>query len=300
MSPGRGVVAVGGKKSAQDPTMSKKIKLTRRSALAGLGTIGLAAAGAGLGTSAFLNDQETIKQNTFQAGTLNLQLDWCWYYDGAKMEYGHQDAADNIVKKGPMFKLEDVKPGDHGCGVISVHVTDNPAYVWLRANNFRNEENGYAINEPRNSGDGDVNSPGDANGMGELANNINLVAAPLCCVTPGTKTSEELAKKHSTETVDLANYSTTANKSDMVESDTAVAPYYAYSLGTLDQAMTGVLGNGVNLGPHTKDSTCFYGFCWCIPTEASNEIETDTVSFDLEFFAEQTRHNPNPQNPFSN
>ena len=46
----------------------------------------------------------------------------------------------------------------------------------------------------------------------------------------------------------------------------------------------------------------FYGFCWWIPTTVGNEIEGDSVKFDLKFYAEQRRHNPNPENrhPFAN
>lgn len=51
----------------------KKLELSRRRILAGLGTIGVASAGAGAGTFALFSDEESSEDNTVQAGTLNLE-----------------------------------------------------------------------------------------------------------------------------------------------------------------------------------------------------------------------------------
>jgi predicted ribosomally synthesized peptide with SipW-like signal peptide len=59
-------------------------QISRRKVLAGLGTIGVAAAGAGIGTSAFFSDQETFEGNSLVAGSLDMKVDWEeHYYDGA-------------------------------------------------------------------------------------------------------------------------------------------------------------------------------------------------------------------------
>jgi Ca-activated chloride channel family protein len=57
-------------------------ELSRRNVLAGLGGVGLAAAGAGLGTSALFSDTESFEGNTLTAGTLDLKVDWQQTYDG--------------------------------------------------------------------------------------------------------------------------------------------------------------------------------------------------------------------------
>ena len=44
--------------------------------------------------------------------------------------------------------------------------------------------------------------------------------------------------------------------------------------------------------------TRFIGFEWCLPTTVGNEVQGDTVAFDLSFYTEQCRHNPDPENPF--
>ena len=46
-------------------------------------------------------------------------------------------------------------------------------------------------------------------------------------------------------------------------------------------------------------NTQFIGFEWCLPTTVGNEVQGDTVAFDLSFYTEQCRHNPDPQNPWA-
>jgi predicted ribosomally synthesized peptide with SipW-like signal peptide len=48
--------------------------------LAALGTIGVASAGAGLGTSAYFSDQETFENNSLTAGTLDMHIGWEEHY----------------------------------------------------------------------------------------------------------------------------------------------------------------------------------------------------------------------------
>ena len=43
--------------------------------------------------------------------------------------------------------------------------------------------------------------------------------------------------------------------------------------------------------------TRFIGFDWCLPTFVGNEVQGDSVSFDLSFYTEQCRHNPDPNAP---
>ncbi|MEF8786346.1 MAG: vWA domain-containing protein [Haloarculaceae archaeon] len=74
--------------------------LTRRKVLAGLGAVGLASAGAGLGTSAYFSDREAFADNTLTAGTLDLKLDYKSTYLGGPgrlddvVSMGYPDAED--------------------------------------------------------------------------------------------------------------------------------------------------------------------------------------------------------------
>jgi len=63
-------------------------ELSRRKALAALGTIGVASAGAGLGTSAYFSDQETFENNRLVAGELDLKVDWEEHYSDWSSDEG--------------------------------------------------------------------------------------------------------------------------------------------------------------------------------------------------------------------
>ncbi len=45
--------------------------------------------------------------------------------------------------------------------------------------------------------------------------------------------------------------------------------------------------------------TSYIGFEWWVDGDVGNEIQTDSAAFDLQFYAEQRRHNDNPQNPWT-
>jgi predicted ribosomally synthesized peptide with SipW-like signal peptide len=60
--------------------MDERFDISRRKALAALGTIGVASAGAGLGTSAYFSDQETFENNSLTAGTLDMGVGYTAHY----------------------------------------------------------------------------------------------------------------------------------------------------------------------------------------------------------------------------
>jgi predicted ribosomally synthesized peptide with SipW-like signal peptide len=227
-------------------TSDSKINVSRRTVLAGLGTIGIASAGAGLGTSAYFSDEETFESNRIVAGALDLKVDWTeHYYDGAagteflrrvdgatdvgddefylEMEgdepiryavtdlaafmdataiesfpdedddgiqdekpedvsecdfYGDMDEALSSARRteatingqttaagDPLVKLDDVKPGDWGEVTFSLHLCDNPGYVWLLGELLENAENGYTEPERKDPDE-------DGTDRGELADEM--------------------------------------------------------------------------------------------------------------------------------
>jgi predicted ribosomally synthesized peptide with SipW-like signal peptide len=181
------------------------IGLSRRKMLAGLGAVGVASAGAGLGTTAYFNDTETFENNTLTAGELDLKLDYKSTYLGGpgRLEHvqsmGYPDAedlgdgryllgqapspadmqawedlvqgeqfdfcspeADQYLVNGsgiPVFTLDDVKPGDSGEVTISIHICDNPAFLYLSGELTENAENGQSEPEMEDEG-------ADADGIG--------------------------------------------------------------------------------------------------------------------------------------
>ncbi|MUV60177.1 vWA domain-containing protein [Halobacterium sp. CBA1126] len=184
---------------------STSFDLSRRKVLAGLGGIGLASAGAGLGTSAYLNDTESFEGNTITAGTLDLKVDWqqsyygpteSWEFvnahpdhdgDGEQSividdeQHQYSDEGRNLVDhltcenlgqnyeanfgdQDSLVSLSDVKPGDEGEITFSLHLCDNPGYVWMQAGNVG--ESGGAHPEPEQ----DV----DAENAADLAENVDV------------------------------------------------------------------------------------------------------------------------------
>jgi len=71
------------------------IDLSRRKVLGALGTVGVASAGAGVGTSAFFSDTESYENNQLTAGELDLKVDWEEHYSDWSDD--EADAVSDIV-----------------------------------------------------------------------------------------------------------------------------------------------------------------------------------------------------------
>ncbi|MDZ5811352.1 vWA domain-containing protein [Halorubrum sp. AD140] len=201
-----------------NPDTNDTIGLSRRKLLAGLGAVGVASAGAGLGTTAYFNDTESFENNGLTAGELDLKLDYRatyaggpgrideingWYSeDGPGEPFEVVEEEDGVYLIGevpnidegewpdvvqerdfcapdvglingdqiPVFVLEDVKPGDCGEVTISLHICDNPSWVWMNGELTANDENGRS--EPEGIIDETGGDPGE--GTGELADAIDV------------------------------------------------------------------------------------------------------------------------------
>ncbi|WP_440007728.1 TasA family protein [Halomicrococcus sp. SG-WS-1] len=57
-------------------------------------------------------------------------------------------------------------------------------------------------------------------------------------------------------------------------------------------------GNGDGDDCWPNSTTQYIGFSWELPKEVGNEVQSDSVSFDLKFHAQQCRHKDEPRNPF--
>ena len=179
--------------------------LSRRKLLAGLGAVGVASAGAGLGTTAYFNDTESFQNNSLTAGEFDLKVDWQHEYYGpseswepvnaypdtdgdgvqdiletrdeiAQREYGNMVLSDLTAAEReaveqefraqfadlpddfemPVIDLQDVKPGDKGEITISMHLFDNPGYIWFGGSLLEDSDNG--ISEPESEVDDTPNS----------------------------------------------------------------------------------------------------------------------------------------------
>ncbi|MFC3476876.1 SipW-dependent-type signal peptide-containing protein [Halobacterium litoreum] len=251
-----------------------KFQLSRRRVLAGLGGIGAGAALGGTGTMAFLSDEESSEGNMMTAGTLDLKLDWEHYYHGNKHDRGW-DKQPPTNDAGPMFELDDVKPGDWGCGVVSVHLSGNPAHVWFRTSDVENHEHGRT--EPEYEVD-------DTKDKGELAKKTKFVAFPLGC----------FKKEQNAQALIDADSRPSMDEFTMSEDGDGE---YCYYKGSMKDALYH-FKDGKYLGAKKRNRVCYFGFCWKVPKHVGNVIQGDSLSFDMDFYAEQKRHNRNPDNPW--
>jgi len=155
---------------------NERIRISRRKALVGLGSIGLASAGAGLGTYAQFTDQEE-QSVTFTAGGIDGQLSWGASYNKNQVadELTNVEVTDTAA--GVAFNLTDVKPGDYGSITFELEVTNNPAWV-SSCVGYANDIDGRTF-EPEVEADDDLDGsetdPVQNHPHGELADNLLII-----------------------------------------------------------------------------------------------------------------------------
>ena len=101
-------------------TNKNNIRLSRRKLLAGLGAVGVASAGAGLGTTAYFSDTESFANNTLSAGELDLSVTWQQLYYGGPQSSRAQDygtAERPFVNAHPDGDGDGLQSFDRGDGV---------------------------------------------------------------------------------------------------------------------------------------------------------------------------------------
>jgi predicted ribosomally synthesized peptide with SipW-like signal peptide len=255
--------------------MPKEFNISRRKALAALGTIGVASAGAGVGTSAYLNDTEVLSGNSVQAGTLNMKLavDAFGANTNAIVEANGNDVpldskgsgvvvvdGETITRDGTdlnvtsaSINLKDLKPGDRFVICWEPRIRGNPAYVGARGSAGDDLENGYTEPEP---------NPGSDSDGGELDDKAQVHVYNSYDSNDGLQGEDE---------------SLSGSLADFIS---------ALESGGID--FRNANGNLIKV-PDGKSETIYTEFK--IPETVGNEIQGDSFGFDVEFVAEQTRHN---------
>jgi predicted ribosomally synthesized peptide with SipW-like signal peptide len=284
----------------------QRIELTRRKLLAASGAVGAAGAGAGLGTSALFNDTESFGNNSITAGTFDMsvaaEVVAANQYWANRVDLGELAAtADGEAVTG--LRVADVKPGDWGIICFDVSIGENPGYVRVRTTNLRNEENGYEEPEPDSADEGDRSDPGDPDGKGELEYAI-LSTIWREYDDSGDRTG--LSHLDGTTNEDGTGGPVRGSRPDhgwdrarrpggvvpgtdpqvvYTDFDTVFDTYATgVTLGGSDEPI--VVGSG-------DDAVTFY-LLLEIPVEVGNEIQGDSLAFDLVFEAEQARNNGDP------
>jgi predicted ribosomally synthesized peptide with SipW-like signal peptide len=294
--------------------MTDKFELSRRKALLGLGTVGLAGAGAGVGTSALFTDEESFNNNTMVAGELNLLVDY-WTSQNTNTSSTDSGTQDGAVSA--LLELTDVKPGDDGKVVFCPKIIDNPAYLWAGSSGLTQYENGYT--EPEGGAE-DMNATDDSiegrglngtapedefpvadvddgsspdspsgEGFGELADNVQVTVS-YCEPSDDLDDGEEPSSPDDFQTVRELN-----NPEDYTLADLILELQTGFPISN----------NADGTYPASADENTQAGPCLCIdwevPIDVGNEIQSDSVMFDIGFGAVQSRNvsDPAAENPYA-
>ena len=306
------------------------IELSRRKVLGGLGTIGVASAGVGVGTSAYFSDTETFTNNALVAGELDMKVgysahysDWSPDEDGGDTETPDDDVEVRMWDgpAGTTGGPGDLMDGETGlpsnaAWLIAVDEPDqfleNTQYSDPELDGASCEDgmDGSDFEEPVIELD-DV-KPGD---FGEVTFDFAL------CDNPGYVwfqvgefaahengyTEPELDDEDESGPVEFEGeeIDMTVELLDAVQAAYWIDDGDNYQDGDEAPAAVGslreIIGHLSGLGARLDgdlDDGCFSPetehsivFAWWLPVDHGNEIQTDTAEFGLQFYTEQCRHN---------
>jgi hypothetical protein len=171
----------------------------------------------------------------------------------------------------PTIRLSDLKPGDFGEVTFSFALCDNPGFVWLTGRQVDASEGGRT--EP------EADDPDEGPGV-ELLDGIETAVW-----------------------VDDGNNYQNGDESPAASGalrEVLAAATPGDGAGNVDRGRTGVPlsgdlpaedGGGRGRNCFAANETYSVVFAWWLPTDHGNEVQSDTVTFDLGFYTEQCRHN---------
>ncbi len=259
--------------------------LSRRRVLLALGTVGLGTVAGSRLTAAGRQpfSRYTLAQSTAGVGT--LRVSWFERYNGEPIEGSGGVATDADATLDParspayvgetpsaVVSLDDVLPGDDGTLVVGLQAIDADLNVWIRPRIAADAENGQ--NEPELIAEG-VDTDGD----GELDDLTNVAYWLDNGVVFGACDGQRGPFEPLLNTA----------------AGTAAT-------GTL-RTVTDDFGDGVRL-PFDGAGNCpdalpaggnrCVGFQWALPESVGNVVQSDRLSFDLEFVATACGDDANP------
>ncbi|THE65584.1 hypothetical protein D8Y22_07155 [Salinadaptatus halalkaliphilus] len=237
-----------------------KLRLTRRRALGGLAGIGIASAGAGIGTSAYFSDQESFENNSITAGEFGLtvvpkveDIDQDGIGPDEDLELTQTEGEgegdhEAIVAINPI-EITDAKPGDSYEFCWEITVDENPGYVALAADS--EDKDGYE------EGNIDVEDLWDVDNAEELTT-----------IADATEVDDVTLEGET-----IASYESLADLLEDLEDG---------------ELLVDGDGNAAEFEIEIPQELCIE---LSIPTDVGNELQGAVLEWDLAFYAEQQRHN---------
>ena len=298
----------------------RNIELTRRKILGAAGAIGVAGAGAGLGTSALFSDEESFANNSITAGTLDMVVEATVvatvdndYWNTTVDLEGKGETADGPAVEAAL-DIGDAKPGDWLIICFEITNEDNPGYVQVRSANLVDNENG--VTEPEADADGENNTqpgPDPGAGEGELAEKLLATIWESAADPPADTSSrselEGLQFATNEADGDKPSHSWTANREedgnvpgeDEIDYTNLRQAHNTFSDGVVIKNSNGTpmpVGTDEDVdGPAADFDPAVFYLLLEIPRAVGNEIQSDSVALDLVFESEQVRNNDDPFGP---
>jgi len=246
-----------------------QIGLSRRHVLGGIGAIGVASAGAGLGTTAFFSDSESFEGNTLTAGTLALNVTQTIEnidQDGiGPDELAWQDSGEGEADVTSPIVITDAKPGDTYEICWDVEIEGNPGFALVKVDGLSDHtgaEAGNVFAEDLY----DIDDDEDMVTLGEAATavaTLTLSDGEEVQIFPGDGEDESLGA--------------------LLD---ALAEGLPVPAGSED-----VEGEEEPVFCHAIESPVTLCIVISISTDVGNELQGAESSFDLHVYAEQCRHN---------
>ena len=306
----------------------RQLDLSRRRVLAGLGTIGVASAGAGLGTSAYFSDREEFTGNTLTAGQLDAKVAASEYYsDWSPDEAEFAGMASSAETTDVRLPAPEGNPDAQDIALDLDNETENVYEQFVETLRTGDSVNGGVPVEGDLCGtDSDADGavvididdvkPGDFGGAQfaiELCDNPGYLwlNGILESASENGVTEPEADDPDEEEgVVELLNEIQVAYGVGTIQDSTAFADTPSGFQPTNQQSLREFLvtasdGNGIPLAGDIESSdgggtgrNCFSGstvhevsLLWWLPVDHANQIQTDSASFALGFYTEQCRHN---------
>ncbi|MFB6109188.1 MAG: SipW-dependent-type signal peptide-containing protein [Haloplanus sp.] len=190
--------------------------------------------------------------------------------------------SDNAPNQQHLMEVGDLKPGDRGKTDFSLHLCDFDSYVWFFAANVTEAENG--VTEPEAADPDEDGTEGSPGTDPELADAVQV----RCWYD---EDCDEVAD--GSETVffegSLAEALTLFSQGDPVRGVPLDGDRSTDYAEVVNGAPAPGTGDGRECFP--AQTTVCVGFEWWVPVDHANEIQTDSVAFDLGFYVEQCAAN---------
>jgi choice-of-anchor C domain-containing protein len=161
------------------------------------------------------------------------------------------------------FNFTDIKPGDFGEDTVSLHVSDNDAWLRLVIDHIVDNEGDPACSEPEK-----VDDPGcETDAEGDLRSKLLFNVWLDNGAGSGGQACDNIRN---------------GDELPIISDGPINADGETWNLKDFN-----------NLFLPKNQTTCF-GIGWTLPSSVENEIQTDVFGADISFEVQQVRNNPNP------